>query len=167
MLAANRLCLPRRAVDRWSSRNNDQNATNWLGQQADNRDLRVDYFGASTGEAAALHAAAHKPENVSAVVCSGGRPDLALDCLEYIRAPKLLIVGGNDKVVLELNKQALRWLRCEKRMAIVPRETHLFEEPRALDDAARMAQEWFLAHMSNQTIANQIDSLRRQSNRLH
>jgi putative phosphoribosyl transferase len=144
-----------------------QNAAQWLGQQPETQSLRIGYFGASTGAAAALLAAAHKPRNIFAVVCRGGRPDLALDSLEYMRAPTLLIVGGKDKMVLELNEQALRWLRCEKRLAVVSKATHLFEEPGALDDVARMALEWFLTHLAEEAEVSPARRHHQQHSRLH
>jgi pimeloyl-ACP methyl ester carboxylesterase len=103
------------------------------------------YFGASTGAAAALVAAAADPA-VGAVVSRGGRPDLAGDALESVRAPTLLIVGGDDTVVLDLNEQALRRLECVKELAVVPGATHLFEEPGALDDVCDHATAWFDRH---------------------
>jgi putative phosphoribosyl transferase len=118
-------------------------ATDWLTQQPDTCQLRVGYFGASTGAGAALVAAAERPDVVGAVVSRGGRPDLAGPALARVRAPTLLIVGGNDLPVIELNWAALAQLRSEKRLAIVPGATHLFEEPGALDEVARLAREWF------------------------
>jgi dienelactone hydrolase len=118
-------------------------ATDWLTQYPDTRHLRVGYFGASTGAAAALVAAAERPDVVGAVVSRGGRPDLAGPALGHVRAPTLLIVGGNDFKVIELNRKALAQLRCEKRLVIVPGATHLFEEPGALEEVARLAREWF------------------------
>jgi pimeloyl-ACP methyl ester carboxylesterase len=103
-------------------------------------------FGASTGAAAALVAAAADPDAVGAVVSRGGRPDLAGDALESVRAPTLLIVGGDDTVVLGLNERALRRLGCVKQLAVVPGATHLFEEPGALDDVCDHATEWFDRH---------------------
>jgi dienelactone hydrolase len=103
------------------------------------------YFGASTGAAAALVAAASEPA-VGAVVSRGGRPDLAGDALESVRAPTLLIVGGDDTVVLDLNEQALRRLKCVKELAVVPCATHLFDEPGALDDVCDHATAWFDRH---------------------
>jgi putative phosphoribosyl transferase len=100
------------------------------------------YFGASTGAAAALVAAAEAPDIVDAVVSRGGRPDLAGDALPRVRAPTLLIVGGADDVVLELNREALRALRCPKELVVVPGATHLFEEPGALDDVCDHAVRW-------------------------
>jgi dienelactone hydrolase len=122
-------------------------ATDWLTQYPDTRDLRVGYFGASTGAAAALVAAAERPQAVGAVVSRGGRPDLAGSALPRVKAPTLLIVGGNDTQVIELNWAALAQLRCEKRLAIVPGATHLFEEPGALDQVAQQAREWFETHL--------------------
>jgi dienelactone hydrolase len=104
------------------------------------------YFGASTGAAAALVAAAAEPAGCGAVVARGGRPDLAGDALGRVRAPTLLIVGGADTLVLDLNEQALRQLRCVKALAIVPGATHLFEEPGALDDVCDHATAWFERH---------------------
>lgn len=104
------------------------------------------YFGASTGAAAALVAAAREPAAIGAVVSRGGRPDLAGDALDLVRAPTLLIVGGDDAVVLDLNEQALWRLRCSKALAVVPGATHLFEEPGALDDVCDHATAWFDRH---------------------
>jgi pimeloyl-ACP methyl ester carboxylesterase len=122
-------------------------ATDWLSQFPDTRELRMGYFGASTGAAAALVAAALRPELVGAVVSRGGRPDLAGAALVHVRAPTLLIVGQDDAQVIELNREALAQLRCEKRLVIVPEATHLFEEPGALDEVARLAREWFERHL--------------------
>lgn len=108
-------------------------ATDWLAQNPDTRDLSVGYFGASTGAGAALVAAAERPEEVGAIVSRGGRPDLAGDVLAHVRAPTLLIVGGNDVPVIEMNREALEQLRVEKELEIVPGATHLFEEPGALE----------------------------------
>src|ERR1700724_3531801 len=117
--------------------------TGWLVRQPDTRPLRIGYFGASTGAAAALVAAAERPQIVRAIVSRGGRPDLAGPALARVEAPTLLIVGGDDTPVIELNRAALAQLRCEKRLVIVPGATHLFEEPGALDEVARLAREWF------------------------
>jgi putative phosphoribosyl transferase len=122
-------------------------ATDWLTQHRDTRDLQVGYFGASTGAGAALVAAVDRPRVVGAVVSRGGRPDLAGPALARVRAPTLLIVGGNDAPIIELNRAALAQLRCEKRLVIVPGATHLFEEPGALDEVARLAREWFERHL--------------------
>jgi putative phosphoribosyl transferase len=121
--------------------------TDWVTQHPDTRDLRVGYFGASTGAGAALVAAAARPLVVDAIVSRGGRPDLAGPALARVRAPTLLIVGGNDFQVIELNRAALAQLRCEKQLVIVPGATHLFEEPGALDEVARLAREWFERHL--------------------
>jgi dienelactone hydrolase len=122
-------------------------ATDWLAENPDTQDLRVGYFGASTGAAAALAAAAKRREVVGAVVSRGGRPDLASVALADVRAPTLLIVGGNDIPVIALNEAAFAELRCEKKLVIVPRATHLFEERGALDDVARLARDWFKRYL--------------------
>jgi len=122
-------------------------ATDWLTQYRDTEGLRMGYFGASTGAAAALVAAAERPNIVSAVVSRGGRPDLAGPALPRVKAPTLLIVGGRDVKVIELNEAALAQLRCEKRMVIVAGATHLFEEPGTLDEVARLARDWFKQHL--------------------
>src|SRR6266404_3671601 len=124
--------------------------TDWLTQYPDTRSLPIGYFGASTGAAAALVAAAERPDVVGAVVSRGGRPDLAGRALMRVRAPTLLIVGGNDFQVIELNQAAFTQLRCEKQLVIVPGATHLFEEPGALDEVARLAREWFERHLKQQ-----------------
>jgi len=118
-------------------------ATRWLGEHRDTRHLRIGYFGASTGAAAALVAAAELPHAVGAVVSRGGRPDLAGRALARIRAPTLLIVGGEDTEVLELNAQAFAQLHCEKELTVIPGATHLFDEPGALEQVTRHAREWF------------------------
>jgi putative phosphoribosyl transferase len=123
-------------------------ATDWLTQQPDTRGLRLGYFGSSTGGAAALVAAAQRPAVVGAVVSRGGRPDLAGAALAEVRAPTLLIVGGDDAPVIELNEAALAQLRCEKWLEIVPGATHLFEEPGALEQVARLARDWFTRHLT-------------------
>ena len=125
-----------------------QSAAEWLRQDPATRALRLGYFGASTGAGAALVAAAREPAAVGAVVSRGGRPDLAADHLPAVRAPTLLIVGGNDDVVIELNEQALRRLRCPKELVIVPGATHLFEEPGTLEEVARLAKEWFVRYLA-------------------
>ncbi len=122
-------------------------ATDWLVQQPQVQTLQVGYFGASTGAAAALVAAAEVPHHLGAVVSRGGRPDLAGPSLARVQAPTLLIVGGDDTPVIELNLRAMEQLRCEKRLAIVPGATHLFEEPGTLEHAARLAREWFETHL--------------------
>ena len=122
-------------------------ATDWLTQFPDTKHLPIGYFGASTGAAAALAAAAVRPDVVGAVVSRGGRPDLAGSALPRVRAPTLLIVGGDDRQVIELNRAALAQLRCEKQLVIVPAATHLFEEPGALDEVARLARDWFQRYL--------------------
>lgn len=122
-------------------------ASRWLMDHASMRSLPVGYFGASTGAAAALMAAAQLPETVRAVVSRGGRPDLAGAALPEVKAPTLLIVGGEDTQVIGLNEKALRELRCEKKLEIVPGATHLFEEPGTLEQAADFATEWFEKHV--------------------
>jgi putative phosphoribosyl transferase len=125
-------------------------ATTWALRQPDLRGLSVGYFGASTGAAAALVAAAQLPSTVAAVVSRGGRPDLAGDALGSVAAPTLLIVGGDDGPVIDLNEQALRELGCsEKKLFIVPGATHLFEEPGALEEVARVAADWFSRHFTS------------------
>jgi putative phosphoribosyl transferase len=128
--------LARRLVD----------ATRWLRDQPGAGNLPIGYFGASTGAAAALWAATEPGVDVTAVVSRGGRPDLAAPRLASVGAPTLLIVGGHDDVVVDLNRAALAQLRCEKRLAIVPGATHLFEEPGTLQLAAELAGDWFTAH---------------------
>jgi dienelactone hydrolase len=117
--------------------------TDWLTQYPDTQHFRIGYFGASTGAAAALVAAAERPDIIGAVVSRGGRPDLAASALARVRAPVLLIVGGKDDIVIKLNEEAFSQLRTEKRLVIVPGATHLFEEPGALEEVARLAREWF------------------------
>jgi putative phosphoribosyl transferase len=122
-------------------------ATDWLTQRPDTRPLPIGCFGASTGAAAALVAATRRPDAIGAIVSRGGRPDLAGPALPRVRAPTLLIVGGNDVQVIELNRIALPQLGGEKRLVIVPGATHLFEEPGALDEVARLARDWFERHL--------------------
>ncbi len=131
-----------------------QAATHWLSQAPETGALRLGYFGASTGAAAALVAAARNPAAVSAVVSRGGRPDLALDWLAAVQAPTLLIVGGNDDGVIDLNRQALRLLHCPKQLAIVPGATHLFEEAGTLEEVARLAEKWFVSYFTLADAAN-------------
>ncbi len=123
-------------------------ATTWLRNQPSCKHTRIGYFGASTGAAAALWAAADSHTDVSAVVSRGGRPDLAAEQLHWVRTPTLLIVGSRDHAVLDLNRQAQEHLRCENHLAVVPGATHLFEEPGTLDHAAYLARDWFLTHMA-------------------
>jgi putative phosphoribosyl transferase len=124
-------------------------ATDWLREQPETRDLKLGYFGASTGAAAALVAASRRPDAIGAVVSRGGRPDLALGDLPAVRAPTLLIVGGDDVPVIGMNREALRALRVEKELEIVPGATHLFEEPGTLEHVARSARRWFEDHLRN------------------
>jgi putative phosphoribosyl transferase len=123
-------------------------ATTWVEGQDATKSLPIGYFGASTGAAAALVAAARAPEQIDAIVSRGGRPDMAGPVLGEVRAPTLLIVGGRDVGVLELNEQALAQLRCEKSLEIVPGATHLFEEPGALDQVIDLARQWFTSHLA-------------------
>ena len=120
----------------------------WLGARPDTGRLPIGLFGASTGAAAALMAAAQRTDVVRAVVSRGGRPDLAAGSLTRVRAPTLLIVGARDAHVLDLNRQAADLLRCEYALQIVPGATHLFEEPGALEQVAGWAAEWFDRHLS-------------------
>ncbi len=122
-------------------------ATDWLREQPATRDLPIGYFGASTGAAAALSAAAEPQANISAVVSRGGRPDLAVSDLELVQAPTLLIVGGHDPLVVDLNLDAARHLHCEKSVHVVPGATHLFEEPGTLEAVAEEATHWFTSHL--------------------
>jgi putative phosphoribosyl transferase len=122
-------------------------ATKWAKQQEETRDLRIGYFGSSTGGGAALVAAAELSRDVGAVVSRGGRPDLAGDALPKVQAPTLLIVGGNDDIVIELNEMARDQMRCEVKLEIVPGATHLFEEPGALEKVAKLASRWFVNHI--------------------
>jgi putative phosphoribosyl transferase len=122
-------------------------ATQWLRETPETRPLRVGYFGASTGAGAALQAAARLPSAVDAVVSRGGRPDMAADYLPRVQAPTLLIVGGYDVPVIEMNQEALLRLRCVKELVIVPGATHLFEEAGTLEEVARLACNWFQRYL--------------------
>lgn len=124
-----------------------EQALDWIQEQQSTADLPIGLFGASTGAAAALAAAAHSPKVVSAVVSRGGRPDLAGDALVAVLAPTLLIVGELDPVVIELNRRAMRQLACPTRLEIVPGATHLFEEEGALDQVVQAAAEWLAFHL--------------------
>ena len=126
-------------------------ATDWLARFPETRSLKIGYFGASTGAAAALVAAAERPDMVSAVVSRGGRPDLAGGALAHVWAPTLLIVGGQDRLVLALNREALAKLKGEKKLEIIPGATHLFEEPGTLEGAAALARDWFQRHLAPPT----------------
>lgn len=123
--------------------------TEWLEGQAEVAGLHLGHFGASTGAAAALVAAAELPRSVHAVVSRGGRPDLAGDALSHVEAPTLLIVGGADPVVLDLNRKAMSRMHCPKELQIVPGATHLFEEPGTLAKVAALARDWFLEKLGH------------------
>jgi putative phosphoribosyl transferase len=122
-------------------------ATDWLKQNSETKPLRIGYFGASTGAAAALVAATERPEDIAAIVSRGGRPDLAGSALERVQAPTLLIVGGYDLPVIDMNQEALDQLRVPKKLTIVPGATHLFEEPGTLEEVARLASQWFRQYL--------------------
>lgn len=123
-------------------------ATRWLRRQPETAHMAVGYFGASTGSAAALLAAAELRGGVCAVVSRGGRPDLAQARLSAVTAPVLLIVGGADTAVLELNREAQQRMGCESKLVVIPGASHLFEEPGALEDVARLAIDWFSQHLA-------------------
>lgn len=123
-------------------------AARWASGQPEVRDLPLGYFGASTGGAAALVAAADGPVRVAAIVSRGGRPDLAGNALERVRTPTLLIVGGDDEAVLDLHRRVLPRLGAWARLEVIPGATHLFEEAGALDEVARLAADWFAAHFA-------------------
>jgi len=136
-----------------------ETATSWLRRQrVGPRTLA--YFGASTGAAAALVAAAQAPADIAAVASRGGRPDLAGRALARVAAPTLLIVGAEDPDVLELNERALERLRCVKELAVVPGATHLFEEPGTLDEAARLAGDWFVRHCARHASEAKSEEIR-------
>lgn len=118
-------------------------ATLWVKGQSETVKLKIGYFGASTGTAVALVAAADFGKEIKAIVSRGGRPDLAGNALGKVSAPTLLIVGGEDRIVIELNKTAFDMIKAEKQLKIIPGATHLFEEPGTLEEAARLASEWF------------------------
>lgn len=122
--------------------------TDWLDDRAETRGLKVGLFGASTGGGAALIAATQRPERIGAVVSRGGRPDLARDYLPRVLAPTLLLVGGDDLPVIEMNREAYELLRATKEMTLIPGATHLFEEPGTLEDVARLSADWFTRHLA-------------------
>jgi predicted alpha/beta-hydrolase family hydrolase len=122
-------------------------ASNWIAERSDTKHLRAGYFGSSTGGGAALVAASEIGDEIGAVVSRGGRPDMAGEALTRVVAPTLLIVGGLDRVVIQLNEEAYHKLRCKKELMIVPGATHLFEEPGKLEEVARLAAEWFRHHL--------------------
>lgn len=130
----------------------------------DTADLRIGYFGASTGAAAALWAAAEPNSDIAAVVSRGGRPDLAASRLTQVSAPTLLIVGGRDTAVLELNREAQSLLRCTNRLAVIPGATHLFEEAGALETAAKLARDWFISHLTPLPRSARFDDRRHGDN---
>jgi putative phosphoribosyl transferase len=121
--------------------------TRWIAAQPETGQFHIGYFGASTGAGAALRAAAESERRIDAVVSRGGRPDLAGEHLSSVTSPTLLIVGGEDRDVLELNRVAAAQMRCEHRISVVPGASHLFEEPGALDQAASLARDWFVQHL--------------------
>jgi putative phosphoribosyl transferase len=125
--------------------------TAWLGRRTDAAGARVGYFGASTGAGAALWAAAEQGDGIAAVVSRGGRPDLAGSRLHQVTAATLLIVGGDDEVVLGLNRRAASQLHCPHELAVVAGATHLFEEPGTLAEAALLARDWFVRHLLART----------------
>lgn len=124
-------------------------ATEWAGRNRTTQEMSIGYFGASTGAAAALTAAARLPDVVKAVVIRGGRPDLALSALEYVKAPSLFLVGEEDREVLTWNREAMEHLSVAKELIVVPGATHLFEEPGALEQVARHAARWFQHYLSH------------------
>jgi dienelactone hydrolase len=124
-------------------------AVDWISGDEQATKLKIGCFGASTGAAAALKAAAERPLIISAVVSRGGRPDLAGSALERVKAPTLLIVGGNDVPVIGMNQEAMRQINAEKRLEIIPGATHLFEEPGALEQVAVLARQWFIDHLQS------------------
>jgi putative phosphoribosyl transferase len=124
-----------------------RSAAGWLSAQPETAPMRLGYFGASTGAGAALLAAGHEPDSVGAIVSRGGRPDLARDVLPRVTAPTRLIVGGNDEIVIELNREAYDLLKCPRQLDVIPGASHLFTEPGTLEKVARLAREWFLHHL--------------------
>ena len=123
-------------------------ATDWVLQQAAIQHLAIGYMGASTGGGAALQAAAMQPHQIKAVVSRGGRPDLAGAFLSRVNAPTLLIVGGHDEPVIEMNERAMANMHCHTHLDIIPGATHLFEEPGALDEVAKLAKAWFVRYLT-------------------
>ena len=122
-------------------------ATDWLTKRSEAKNLKIGYFGSSTGAAAALIAAAERPDVIGAVVSRGGRPDLAGEALPLVKSPTLLIIGGEDFQVIELNREAMEQLKAKNELAIVPGATHLFEEPGTLEKAAGLAAGWFVKYL--------------------
>ncbi len=132
-------------------------ATTWTREQEQIRTLPIGYFGSSTGGAAALVAAAESTQEVGAVVSRGGRPDLAGAALPKVQAPTLLVVGGEDDIVIELNEQARDHMRCKVKLEIIPGATHLFEEPGALEQVAKLASNWFVDHLGDKQTLGRSD----------
>lgn len=130
--------------------------TQWVQHQKEVKGLSIGYFGASTGAASALRAAAFYGNDIMAVVSRGGRPDLALQDLYKVTAPTLLIVGGRDNVVIELNEKAYQKLQCERKLEIIPKATHLFEEPGKLEEVARISANWFATHLQPEKKAKDV-----------
>lgn len=130
-------------------------AKNWLEEDDRTKGLGIGYFGASTGAGAALQAAAREPSNIRAIVSRGGRPDLAEAYLPSVTAPTLLVVGGWDKPVIEMNQSAYELFTCEKKLIIVPGATHLFEEPGTLEQVAEHAQKWFRRYLHREKTEEQ------------
>lgn len=122
-------------------------ATRWIRSTEDGAELKLGYFGASTGAAAALLAAKRSEYPISAVVSRGGRPDLAMEALPFVTSPTLLIVGGNDEPVITMNQSAFEQLQCDKELKIVPNATHLFGEPGALEQVTELATAWFTRYL--------------------
>ncbi|MGE4589470.1 MAG: dienelactone hydrolase family protein [Acidaminococcaceae bacterium] len=122
--------------------------TKWLKEQPDTKNLKIGYFGASTGAAAAIQSAADNMNMIYAIVSRGGRPDLAMSYLDKISCPTLFIVGGNDEIVIELNKKAYNKLKCDKKLEIVKGATHLFEEQGTLEQVAILAEQWFKKYLA-------------------
>ena len=125
-----------------------KSVTEWLIKEGEIKSMKIGYFGASTGAASALFAAAAIGDRIGAVVSRGGRPDLALDACPDVKSPTLLIVGGDDVPVIGMNEKALAELKCEKKLAIIPGATHLFEEDGTLEKAAELAKDWFKKYIS-------------------
>lgn len=130
-------------------------ATDWVIEFPETRDMNIGYFGASTGAAAALIAAAQHPRQVEAIVSRGGRPDLAGPVLRHVQAPTLLIVGGDDHEIIYLNQHAFDAMQCEKELLIIPGATHLFGEPGKLDEVARAASGWLVRHLLKEPVTHE------------
>jgi len=124
--------------------------TDWLRDHDQTSHMKLGYFGASTGAAAALVAASQRPDAVSAIVSRGGRPDLAQDVLEYVKAPTLLLVGGWDDIVIAMNKLAASKMKTTNELVIIPAATHLFEEPGKLEEVAAISAKWFKKYLTDQ-----------------